>query len=157
MALLIVRHGHAGERRSWSGDDRVRPLSERGRKQAAALAADLVQYEPRRILTSPTTRCRETVEPLGAAVDVPVQDDDRLFEGPSASAIESLLDDAARKKTIVLSSHGDVIPALLHELENRGMTHDDRLVWQKASTWVIEYSKADGWGAGRYLAPPSGR
>lgn len=157
MALLIVRHAHAGDRRSWSGDDRLRPLSERGQKQAAALASTLAGYEPRRILTSPTERCRQTVQPLGAAVDVPVEDDDRLFEGPRTSHIGSLLDDAARRKTTVLSSHGDVVPALLHELEQRGMSHDDRLVWQKASAWVIEYSKSRGWGVGRYLAPPSGR
>ncbi len=157
MTLLIVRHAHAGERRSWNGDDRLRPLSERGLKQATSIARKLAPHEPTRILTSPTVRCRQTIEPLGDAVGVRVKDDDRLFEGPSRSDIESLLDDAARKKATVMSSHGDVIPALLHALVERGMTHEDRLIWQKASTWVVQYSKKQGWGAACYLTPPRGR
>lgn len=157
MALLIVRHAHAGERKSWNGDDRLRPLSERGLKQAESLARNLAPHHPTRILTSPAVRCRQTVERLGDAVGVDVEDDDRLFEGPSRESIESVLDEAARNKTIVLSSHGDVIPALLHELVERGMTHEDRLVWQKASTWIVDYSKRHGWGTARYLTPPPGR
>ena len=158
MSLLIVRHAHAGSRREWTGDDRLRPLSDRGRKQAESIARTLAPYEPKRLLTSPTVRCRQTVEPLGAAIGVDVVDDDRLFEGPCRSDITSLVDDAERKRTIVLSSHGDVIPALLAELVERGMTHEDELVWQKAGTWVVDYDKADGgWGCAAYLTPPRGR
>ena len=157
MTLLIVRHAHAGQRRAWDGDDRTRPLSDLGHRQAKALVNQLAAFEPRTILTSPTVRCRQTVEPLGQKVDVDVEDDDRLFEGAGRSAIESLLDDASRKRTIVLSSHGDVIPALLHELVERGMTHEKRLVWQKASAWAVDYSKKRGWGAATYFAPPKVR
>ncbi len=154
MTLLIVRHAHAGQRKAWDGDDRLRPLSDLGDKQAQALVTPLATYEPTRILTSPALRCRQTVQPLGDKLDVEVVDDARLFEGAGRADIESLLDDAARKKTIVLSSHGDVIPALLHELVERGMTHESRLVWQKASTWAVEYSKKRGWGAATYSPPP---
>lgn len=154
MTLLIVRHAHAGQRRAWDGDDTTRPLSDLGQRQAKALVNLLAPHQPRTILTSPTVRCRQTVEPLGDKLDVVVEDDDRLFEGAGRSAIQSLLDDVARKRTTVLSSHGDVIPALLHELVERGMTHEKRLVWQKASVWAIEYSKKRGWGAATYFAPP---
>lgn len=157
VALLIVRHAHAGDRKSWEGDDRLRPLSERGHKQAESIARKLAPYRPDRILTSPALRCRQTVEPLGETTATPVETDDRLFEGPTRSDIETLLDDAARKKTTVLSSHGDVVPALLHELSARGMDHEDRFLWQKGSTWVVEYTKSDGWGTASYLAPPRGR
>lgn len=157
MTLLIVRHAHAGSRREWADDDRVRPLSERGHRQAKSIARKLLPYEPKRVYTSPTVRCRQTVEPLGAELGIDVEDDDRLFEGPSRADITSLVDDAERKRTIVLSSHGDVVPALLQELVDRGMTHEERLVWQKAGTWVVEFTKADGWGAATYLTPPRGR
>ncbi len=157
MTLLIVRHAHAGVRKSWDGDDRLRPLSDRGLAQAKTLANKLAPHEPARILTSPTVRCRQTVEPLAAEFGLDVHDDDRLFEGPNRPDISSLLDEAERKKTLVFSSHGDVIPALLYELVDRGMTHDDRLIWQKASTWIVQYSKKHGWGAGSYLTPPRGR
>lgn len=126
-------------------------------KQARSIARKLVPHEPKRLFTSPAIRCRQTLEPLAEATGIEIVDDDRLFENPNRADIESLVDDAERKRTIVLSSHGDVIPALLHELVDRGMTHDDRLVWQKASTWVVDYDKSTGWGAATYLAPPRGR
>lgn len=157
MTLLIVRHAHAGQRRAWDGDDRLRPLSERGEKQAEALVAPLASHQPTRILSSPAVRCRQTVAPLGAEVDASVVDDDRLFEGAGRSEIASLLDATAGADTTVFCSHGDVIPALLHELVERGMTHDHRLVWQKASAWVIEHSPERGWAGATYLAPPSVR
>ena len=157
MALLIVRHAHAGVRREWDGDDRLRPLSDRGLQQATALAHALAPYEPKQIWSSPAVRCRQTVEPLAAAVGVDVVDDDRLFEGPGRDDIASLLDDLFRKRTTVVSSHGDVIPAMLHELVERGMEPRSRLLWPKASTWVVDYTGGAGWGAAAYLAPPSGR
>lgn len=157
MTLLIVRHAHAGVRREWNGDDRLRPLSDRGQRQAESLGRTLATYEPKRLFTSPAVRCRQTLEPLGRATGLDIVDDDRLFESPTRGDIESLVDDAERRRTIVLSSHGDVVPALLHELVDRGMTHDDRLVWQKACTWVVDYDKRDGWGRASYLTPPRGR
>lgn len=144
-------------RKAWEGDDRLRPLSDRGLAQAKSLAKKLAPYEPVRILTSPAVRCRQTVEPLADAFSLDVTDDDRLFEGPTRRAVSSLVDDAERKMTLVFCSHGDVIPALLHELIDRGMTHDDRLIWQKSSTWTVEYSKKHGWGAAHYVTPPRGR
>lgn len=157
VTLLIVRHAHAGVRREWDGDDRLRPLSDRGQRQAGSIGEALAPYAPKRLFTSPAIRCRQTLEPLAEATGVEILDDDRLFENPRRADIESLVDDLQRKRTVVLSSHGDVIPALLHELAARGMTHDDRLVWQKASTWVVDYDKSSGWGAATYLAPPRGR
>ena len=35
MPLLLVRHAWAGDRNKWEGDDRVRPLDERGRSDAS--------------------------------------------------------------------------------------------------------------------------
>jgi broad specificity phosphatase PhoE len=156
VTLLLVRHAHAGVRRDWNGDDRTRPLTERGAKQARLISRRLLPHDPKRIYSSPAVRCRQTVEPLGEALGIEVEDDPRLFEGPSRADIDTLLDDVARKRTVVLCSHGDVIPALLHGLVERGMTHEHRLVWQKASTWVVDYSKHEGWGAATYLNPPRG-
>ena len=64
MAVLVVRHAKAGDRSSWPGADRDRPLSGKGRRQAEALVDTLSDWKPVRILSSPFARCVQTVEPL---------------------------------------------------------------------------------------------
>ena len=41
MRLLVVRHASAGDRSRWKGDDRLRPLDRRGRRQAEGLVTVL--------------------------------------------------------------------------------------------------------------------
>ena len=62
--LLLVRHAHAGDKTRWQGPDRLRPLSLAGQAEAAGLVVRLEDYPIWRILTSPTLRCQQTVEPL---------------------------------------------------------------------------------------------
>jgi phosphohistidine phosphatase len=67
MKLYIVRHAWAGEHGDPRyPDDRLRPLTEDGRKRFAAmmkrLAGDVVR--PTLIATSPLVRCRQTAEIL---------------------------------------------------------------------------------------------
>lgn len=152
MTLILLRHAHAGSRRAWVGDDRERPLSDKGQQQAEAVASRLERLAPVRILSSPTVRCRQTVVPLGRRLELDVTDDDRLFEGAGRDDVRSVIDEVKRD-TVVLCSHGDVIPELLRELLDRGMTHRDPLVWQKASAWIVERD-GDNWGAATYLRPP---
>ena len=45
-----------GERDAWDGDDDQRPLSDRGRRQAEALATTLAPYHMTRVVSSPD-RC----------------------------------------------------------------------------------------------------
>jgi phosphohistidine phosphatase SixA len=62
--LLVVRHADAGDQRSWTGPDRLRPLSPRGCRQAEGLVVRLEDYPVDRILSCPTLRCHQTVQPL---------------------------------------------------------------------------------------------
>jgi len=53
----VVRHAKAGDRSDWSGDDRLRPLTKSGQRQAEALA-DMLEGEPiDRVLSSGYLRC----------------------------------------------------------------------------------------------------
>src|SRR3954463_4244305 len=61
---LLVRHGSAGERSAWPGDDRERPLDEVGRDQAEALVAILDAYAVVRVLSADVLRCLDTVGPF---------------------------------------------------------------------------------------------
>jgi hypothetical protein len=36
MSVLLIRHGHAGTRQEWDGEDHLRPLSARGKREAGS-------------------------------------------------------------------------------------------------------------------------
>ncbi len=135
MELYLVRHAHAGSRRAWDGDDRVRPLSERGEQQAQGIAELLDSRPIERVFSSPALRCVQTVSPLAENLGVEVEIDDRLFEGSWVADAITLAE--SLDETVVFSSHGDVIPQMLRGMANRGMNLLDDFRWAKASTWVI--------------------
>lgn len=72
--LLLIRHCQS------TGQDPDAPLTEIGRKQAAALARFLVNYPIDRIVSSPYTRARQSIEPFATTVGLPVHLDHRLIE-----------------------------------------------------------------------------
>lgn len=151
--LFVVRHADAGQRSTWDGPDRTRPLSERGWRQADGLRDAIREHLPVRLLASPYTRCLQTLEPLGAALGLEVEPDDRLGEGAGALGAVELAEEL-RDGPAVVCSHGDVIPDLLDELLRHGVKLKDDLRWQKASTWV--FSRDGGRLArGRYVPPPA--
>jgi phosphohistidine phosphatase SixA len=108
MSAVLLRHAKAGDRQAWAGDDRLRPLDERGRRQAEALVELLRPLGIRRIVSSPYVRCVQTVEPLAAALGLAVELDERLAEGARAASAPLLAEDG-----VVACTHGDVIEELL--------------------------------------------
>jgi 8-oxo-dGTP diphosphatase len=119
MAIILARHGSAGKRGAWSGDDRQRPLDARGRKQAEGIASALADRDVDRILSSPYVRCVQTVEPLAAALGLEVEERPELAEGAGPSAPSALLDELADRNA-VLCTHGDVVENLLGEPMKKG-------------------------------------
>jgi 8-oxo-dGTP diphosphatase len=143
MPLLLVRHAKAGNRQDWAGDDRLRPLSAAGARQADELARRLAGYRPRRILSSPYVRCRDTVVPLADQLGVTVEDMAELAEGHSRDAAALIrrlaagLDGAG--DAVVLCSHGDVIPEVLdHFAVEDGLDLGPAPRCAKGSTWVLD-------------------
>ena len=108
MTSVLLRHASAGDRDRWPVADHLRPLDARGRLQAAALVELLLPLGVRRVVSSPYVRCIETVEPLAAALEVPVEPDDRLAEG-AGQAAAALLHEAG----VVCCTHGDIVEAVL--------------------------------------------
>jgi phosphohistidine phosphatase SixA len=138
VTLLLLRHTHAGERDAWAGDDRHRPVSERGARQAEALVHQLSTYPIERVLTSPYVRCVQSVEPLAAARGLEVEEEDVLAEGAPFDLVQRLLQRVAGED-VVLCSHGDVIGAIVSDLAHRGVDLGPvGATWQKASTWVLD-------------------
>lgn len=150
--LYLVRHADAGHR-SGGAPDEERPLSGRGEQQACGLV-ELLGGEPiTRLLSSPYRRCRQTLEPLGTHLGLPVDDDHRLAEATAVTEVLGLIAELAGTSA-ALCSHGDVIPDLLDALLQRGTRLKDDLRWQKASTWVLTWD-GDRISKGRYLPPPT--
>lgn len=134
MAIFLVRHGHAGDRSSWHGDDRLRPLSDRGHAQAAAIARRLAPEPLTQLLSSPALRCLQTFGPLSKAVGLDLDSDWRLHEGSSAEAAFEVIE---TRDQLALCSHGDVIPDLLDLLRERGVSMNGRGC-KKGSIWRLE-------------------
>lgn len=157
MNVYLVRHGQALGRGEWQGADELRPLSAKGQRQAQGLADALGEQSVVRVVSSPAVRCRQTVEPLGAACGLEVEASPALVEGaPIAKSLRLVFEaaaGAAHRGDVVLCSHGDVIPEVLSQLRSRGLTLHDELRWSKASTWALEWDGAR-FTAGRYLPPP---
>jgi 8-oxo-dGTP diphosphatase len=105
---VLVRHASAGDPDDWEGDDRLRPLDARGRQQAQTLVERLEPLEVRRIVSSPYTRCVETVEPLAEARGLAVELDERLAEGAGEAAFALV-----QETGIVCCTHGDVVGELI--------------------------------------------
>jgi probable phosphoglycerate mutase len=82
--VLLVRHGlTAGTGHVLTGRTPGIPLDDRGREQAAALAARLAEVRLDAIVTSPLERCRQTAEAIAAArggEPLPVKEDEQFAE-----------------------------------------------------------------------------
>jgi 8-oxo-(d)GTP phosphatase len=141
VRALLVRHASAGERDEWEGDDRLRPLDKKGRRQSKALAETLAELGTTRLLSSPYVRCVQTLEPAAARLGLPVEQRDELAEGASGAEVESLLAEL-RGSVPALSTHGDVIEELL------GPQHRCK----KGAVWVLDLGGGNV-RVERYLPP----
>jgi 8-oxo-dGTP diphosphatase len=115
----LVRHAKAGSRTAWRQDDRLRPLSKSGRRQAEALVTAFRRFEVERILSSPYARCVQTVRPLALDRGLPVETSEALAEGAPLEHALALLEEAVRTPT-VFCTHGDVVPAVVLHVAERG-------------------------------------
>jgi len=151
VALYVVRHAKAGRRTEWDGPDTLRPLSDKGWEQATALAQTLQTLSPSKLISSPATRCMQTLDPLAKAINQEVRVDERLQEGGDIAEMIELFEDVPDLS--VMSSHGDMIPELIRLLERRGMEIGSKPDWRKASVWVIQRTKR-GFESAIAWAPP---
>lgn len=156
MEVYLIRHAHAGARTAGSSD-RYRQLSEDGWRQAAALTDFFAGRPVGAIHSSPATRCVQTVEPLAKALGLPVVEESALWEDVGLDDVFDLiasLTTYSRSDGIVLCTHGNLIPAVIERLGDRGAAIHGRGC-ERASIWLIR-SVEGHWVEGRYLTPRSG-
>lgn len=108
--LLVNRHASAGDSKQWVGDDSTRPLDDRGLRQASHLVEQLAPFRIDRILSSPFTRCVQTVEPLSQARGIEIELANDLAEGAGAERVRSLLLELAGTATAVCGHGPELVP-----------------------------------------------
>ena len=143
--LLLVRHGSAGNKRRWKGDDLLRPLDETGRCSAEHLVPVSACYAPRRVLSAEPVRCLETVQPLSAGLGLPLEVEPALGKAEAGDAarnavraVRRLLQDGV---PAVLCSQGEVIPDLVRGLAEGGDVRLGKVENRKGSLWALTFAE----------------
>ena len=149
--LYLVRHAHAGSKSKWQGPDVARPLSAQGRKEALGLIEQLRAHPVGRLLSSPTERCLQTVQPLAHRLGRPVEASEALGVGGTGTDVLELLTDPALDQS-VLCTHGEIIGKVFEELQQAGIELSDPLRWPKGCTWILQRDGGHHW-KGTYLEP----
>jgi 8-oxo-dGTP diphosphatase len=151
--LFLIRHAAAGDRSSWEGDDRDRPLTSKGIAQSKALVDQLRNRQIEAIFSSPYVRCLQTVRPLAEILGLEVHVEEVLAEGEVGKKARELVKSLAGQNAVV-STHGDVIPALLDWMARRGMALDSAFDCKKGSVWEVDVGGGEFHKA-VYVPPPA--
>jgi 8-oxo-dGTP diphosphatase len=152
MPMYIVRHAKAGDRAEWEGDDRLRPLTKSGHRQAEELAAWLKKEPIDAILSSQYLRCLQTVEPLAEQHKLPIVPRTDLEEGAGGESIFRVVSDF-QGRNVILCTHGDVVEELLEHLIAQGLVSQARAQLEKGSTWILDEQNGRITGATYRAAP----
>jgi 8-oxo-(d)GTP phosphatase len=148
--VLVVRHGTAGRKSRFSGDDTKRPLDKKGRAQAEALVPQLLAFGASDVYAADRLRCHQTVEPLAEELAVTIHNEGTLTEEAYAKnpkrGRHRILRIAEREGTPVICTQGKVIPDLIAWWCERDGVRPDKSRNHKGSTWVLSLS------AGRLVA-----
>jgi 8-oxo-dGTP diphosphatase len=144
--VLLIRHGKAGSRKEFAGDDRIRPLDAEGQAQATRLALALPWFAPTRILSADRTRCIQTMEPLAAALSLTIEVDadlaeERHEEDPGRIA-GKLRAEVAGGGVLAVSSQGGAIPGTVAILAAADGIPVDEVASRKGSLWVLSFHGA---------------
>jgi 8-oxo-dGTP diphosphatase len=157
--VLLVRHGLAGNRSTWTGDDRDRPLDACGIEQADELVRLLSRYEVGSILSADLLRCTATMRPLADALGLDVQAEPLFsqvgYPGREGEAVALLRRLGDAEHDAVACGQGEVIPDLVDRLA----TADNYLISRpvqarKGSTWALTIDADGRLVAADYLEPP---
>ena len=174
VRVHLVRHGDAVGRRTWAGTDERRPLTAVGARQAEGLARRLCAGESVtgarpfpagratarqlvRVVTSPASRCSETLRATALAAGLELEEVGELGEGSDPLAALGFLLAAASGldagQALAACSHGDVVYGVLDALAATGLALDGPRAVPKASTWELDV--VDGTvRAARFVGPP---
>lgn len=113
VPLVVLRHTSSVGRSAWSGTDHERPLDDTGRAQAVTLAGLLMAYDIRRVITSPSVRCTQSVAPYAGLAGIASEQMRQLSEeGADEGSVSALAAETLRDLAVptVICTHRPVLP-----------------------------------------------
>ena len=143
-AILLVRHGMAGNRSDWKGNDDERPLDGTGVQQADELVWLLTRFDIREIYSVAILRCMQTMEPLSKAVGLPIQPQPLIGEhdyyGREGEALAFMRSVGSEGTGTAICSQGGVIPDVVRRLSGEsGAELPESLPQKKGSVWSLTF------------------
>jgi 8-oxo-dGTP diphosphatase len=153
--MVLVRHGHAGTKEGWAGDDRLRPLDARGRRQAKHLLDVLVPLSPTRLISSPYTRCLQTMELISTKTGLPIEEDVAFTPNAAPRAVEVVRSLSAQDPSsrVVVCTHGEVMGEVLGVIASEdGIRLSRRPPGLKGCAWILDFHKGKV-ATARYISP----
>ncbi|GAB3700073.1 NUDIX hydrolase [Corynebacterium nasicanis] len=155
--VLYIRHGRAHQRRNWAGDDNLRPLDKKGRRQAEMLVPMLLPYKPLAVYSAEPERCQATAAPLADELGVDVVVDelfgDNAYVERQVAAQQRFQELVDAGGTSVVVSQGTAIPDMIAWLSANGRLPLEEIEAKKASVWVLSFHEGQLTGAD-YLTSP---
>jgi 8-oxo-dGTP pyrophosphatase MutT (NUDIX family) len=141
QTVLIVRHGTAGRKKRYKGDDRNRPLDKHGIAQAELLVGQLMAFGPTTLYAADRLRCAQTIEPLADELRLSIAAEPLLTEEAywdnRKKARQRVMAIAKDPGVPVISTQGKVIPDLIQWWSEREKVRPAKSRNGKGSTWVL--------------------
>ena len=152
VRLHLLRHAHAGDAFEWVGDDDLRPLTSKGRKQAERLGRFMCEHDvrPDVIVSSPLVRATQTAEIVAAELGMTVRKDPRLASGFSQRELWALLDELGAREPLLVGHEPDLSTVLSYLIDAPGVPMKKGAL----ATVDLETRLGDGEGVLRWLLPP---
>lgn len=118
--VIVLRHAPATSRLGWFGSDGQRTLTEEGHRVAQRLVPFLNVFGPKRLITSPWTRCIDTVAPFAKKKKLKLIERGQLTERKNKDrprATENTVrDEIFESKNSLICSHRPALPSILDEI-----------------------------------------
>jgi len=150
--IHLLRHAHAGDALAWVGDDALRPLTKKGRRQSERLGAFLERngVRPDVIVSSPLVRAQQTAEIVAGQVGMSVRIDARLGFGFGRSELWALLDELGAREPMLVGHDPDLSNLVSYLIDATGIS------MRKGALATIDLGTqlSDGDGVLRWLVPP---
>jgi len=150
--LFLLRHAHAGDPMKFTGNDDLRPLSEKGHRQSERVGRMFAGSDdgPDALITSPRVRAEETAKDVASILGVEVSVDRRLAGPLDADTVASIVTDSGAEQPCLVG-HDPDFSEVLGELIGVAV-----VPMRKAAIARIDFPGEIRAGRGqlRFLVPP---
>lgn len=120
FAIVALRHAKAVDGTKWVSSDQDRPLSETGLRQAEAVAPLIAAWRPKKLVSSSSLRCRQTIAPLARLLRKEVTFKDAISQHAfdyDAPHLRKIIGKRVKEReSSVICSHGPVLPEIVREV-----------------------------------------